>query len=152
MARECLGSGKVGIGRTESPIYSFFSGAVAEFRVGGLRWRFVAGALVLVLFGQPLAACMTPGRSMTAAEHICCKKMAQMCEASAMPSSHSCCKSAVPTPSNVVSKARHYDFVLSVMELSEMGSSLPAVTLCHSLDTTKSPPEGPPKVSNVLRI
>ena len=113
--------------------------------------KVAAAALMLVLLGQPIAACMTPGRSLTEEEHNCCKKMAQMCQTSAMPSSHSCCKSTASALASTVYKTRHYDFVAPAVLFSEVRLSLSAEIGEHRLQA-KSPPESPPKISSVLRI
>ena len=113
--------------------------------------KLVAAGLMIVLLAQPIAACMTLGRGMTTEEHNCCKKMAQMCESSAMPSSHSCCKSKASPLLSDVYKTRQYAFVAPALLVSAVGSSLSPVMADRSLQT-ESPPESPPKISSVLRI
>lgn len=49
-------------------------------------------SIMLLWVTAPLLACVLPGQRMTAQEHACCKRMAQMCGSSTMPQSHSCCK------------------------------------------------------------
>ena len=114
--------------------------------------KFVAAALMLVLLGQPIAACMTPGRSMTEEEHNCCRKMARMCETSAMPPSHSCCKSAVSPPTGIAFKAGHHDLVTPVLTVYEACQILPAVMPTGQVVAIESPPESPPDTNTVLRI
>src|SRR5258707_15819596 len=53
--------------------------------------------LVVLLLGGPIMACAIPDAQLTAAEKQCCKDMGGDCgqDASAMPISHSCCKTSV---------------------------------------------------------
>src|SRR5712692_11640580 len=49
-------------------------------------------ALIVMVGGAPLMACMLPSNVMTAQEKACCRRMAHRCGDHSMPSSHSCCK------------------------------------------------------------
>src|SRR5437660_12648825 len=112
----------------------------------------VAAALMLLLLGEPVVACVIHGRDMTEEEHKCCLKMASMCETSAMPASHSCCKHALSPQVVAVSKAPNGDLAAPAVLLFEQGALLPTLPLRSSMCTSESPPESPPKISTVLRI
>src|SRR5689334_11127632 len=111
-----------------------------------------AVAIVLVLFGQPLLACVTPGHTMTAAEHACCVKMASMCNSSAMPMSHSCCKQSVSPQSIALAKLRSGDPAAPAVLVTEFVVALPPFVQISDLLPSDSPPGSPPKLSTVLRI
>src|SRR5947209_2794638 len=116
--------------------------------------QIVAAILMLALLGQPLAACLTPGHTMTAAEHACCMKMASMCESSAMPMSHSCCKHAISPQAIAISKLKlqNRDLVAAAVLDSEVAPALPTPLLHHNAIASGSPPGSPPKISTILRI
>jgi len=88
--------------------------------------KFVALVLMPVLFGLPLAACVTPGRAMTEEEHNCCVKMASHCESSVMPSSHSCCQHPVSRQVIIASKVRSGDLGCGSALLCEVALPLPS--------------------------
>jgi hypothetical protein len=48
--------------------------------------------LTLVVFALPSLACLMPGLAMSAAEHACCKHMAQECGSNSMGAQHPCCQ------------------------------------------------------------
>ena len=114
--------------------------------------QIAAIAVVLVLFGQPLAACVMPGHTMTAAEHACCVKMASMCNSSAMPMSHSCCKQSVSPQVIAFAKVRSADLAAPAAVVSEFVAALPLFTHSRDLLPSDSPPSSPPRLSTVLRI
>lgn len=107
---------------------------------------------MLVLFGQPLAACLTPGHTMTAAEHACCMKMATMCESYAMPMSHSCCKHAISPQAIAISKLQNGDLAAAAVLTSDVAPALVTPLLHHNAGASGLPPGSPPKVSTILRI
>ena len=113
--------------------------------------QIVAAILMLVLLGQPLAACLTPGHTMTAAERACCIKMASMCESSAMPMSHSCCKHAISPQAIAISKLQNRELAAAFL-MSEVAPALPSPLLHHNAGASGSPPGSPPKISTILRI
>src|SRR5260370_16878529 len=51
--------------------------------------------LAMLLAALPVMACARPGAAMTAAEHDCCKRMAEQCGRSGMAKSHGCCQTQV---------------------------------------------------------
>jgi hypothetical protein len=108
--------------------------------------------LVLTLVAQPLAACMTPGHTMTAAEHACCMKMATMCESSAMPASHSCCKQAVSPQVITLAKMWSRDITAPAILVSKIAPALPQSLHSHGLHDSDSPPGNPPRLGTLLRI
>jgi hypothetical protein len=114
--------------------------------------QIVAAALMLVLLSQPLAACIATGHTMTAAEHACCMKMASMCESSAMPMSHSCCKHAVSPQVIALSKMQNGDLAVPAVLASEVAPSLPSPMFRRDAGDSESPPGSPPKISTILRI
>jgi len=63
----------------------------------GVRLAAKAGVsiLALLLAALPVMACARPGAAMTAAEHDCCKRMAEQCGRSGMAKSHECCQTQV---------------------------------------------------------
>jgi hypothetical protein len=114
--------------------------------------QFAAVVLVVAVVAMPLMACMVPDREMTAEEHECCKKMAQDCESSAMPASHSCCQHPVARHVVNVSRIRSGDFAISAVALVQADLAPLVERAPHLPSTFESPPESPPKLSTVLRI
>src|SRR6267154_4374133 len=99
--------------------------------------KIIAATLTVLLLGQPLVACATAGREMTEDEHNCCLKMASMCEISAMPASHSCCKHAMSQQVVAVSKARNGDLAAPAVLLFEQGAPLPTSPFQSSMCTSE---------------
>lgn len=114
--------------------------------------QLVAGLVIVALIAQPLAACVTPGQTMTAAEHTCCMKMASMCNISAMPRSHSCCKRTVSPQMIVLAKFQSGDLVAPAVLVLAFAPALPKMVQPRDLYQADSPPGSPPKLSTVLRI
>jgi hypothetical protein len=120
------------------------------------RARAVSMVVIAVLWAvTPTVACFLPMRTMTAAEHECCKKMAHQCGSMAMPSSHSCCQhpdqrdnavSPVPTcsPTRHVSASVVSQTDIILIHSASISRHMPA------LETP--PPEPSPACSSVLRI
>jgi len=117
-----------------------------------LASHFIVAGLTLVLLSEPLAACITPGHTMTAAEHACCLKVASMCESSAMPMSHSCCQHAVSPQVIALSKLQNHDLAVLAIVVSEIAPALPLPMLRRSPNDSASPPGSPIKISTILRI
>jgi hypothetical protein len=111
--------------------------------------------LIAVLWAvTPAIACLVPMHQMTPAEHECCRKMAQQCGSSVMPSNHSCCHghqrdtavSPVPTyPPN-------RPFALAIVPPSIIVpiDSARASSLSPALEAP--PPTSSPGCISVLRI
>lgn len=59
--------------------------------------KFGVCLLALTLAVLPVAACVLPDAGMTAAEHDCCKKMAEQCGQAGMDKAHSCCQISAAT-------------------------------------------------------
>ena len=114
--------------------------------------QIAAAAVVLVLFGQPLIACVMPGHTMTAAEHACCFKMASMCNSSAMPMSHSCCKQSLSPQMIALAKLRSAEVAAPAVMASEFVLALPLLVHSSDLLPCNAPPGSPPRFSTVLRI
>lgn len=124
----------------------------AELAVLHRASNLIVVALVSALLGQPLVACVTPGEAMTAVEHDCCMKMASMCESSAMPDSHSCCKHAVSPQIIAIAKILNGDIAIPAVLVSETTPILSLSRYARDFHQSNSPPESPPKFSTVLRI
>lgn len=119
-------------------------------RAGALTMTFVA-----VLWAvTPAIACLVPMQQLTPAERECCRKMAQQCGSSAMPSSHSCCQghqrdtnvSPVPT------YASTRPFSVAIVPKTSIILIDFAATLPLSPALEAPPPESSPGSSSVLRI
>lgn len=119
----------------------------------GRATQFAALVLVIAIAGMPVMACMVqPGRQMTTEEHDCCKKMAQGCESSAMPTSHSCCSHRVSPQVACVSRvwSGHLGLVVAALvDTSFRAANPPTDGVVVGFE---SPPESPPQTSTVLRI
>jgi len=89
---------------------------------------------------------------MTAAEHACCVKMASMCNSSAMPMSHSCCKQSVSPQVIAFAKVRGADLATPAVLLSGYAVALPLLFSLRDLHLSDAPPGSPPAFSSVLRI
>src|SRR5262245_32117522 len=67
--------------------------------------KLLAGALLLLMLGVPVMACLVPGADLSEAEKACCRQMANQCGHDQVPSSHSCCRPASATEQTAVAKA-----------------------------------------------
>lgn len=114
--------------------------------------QIAAIAVALMLFGQPLAACVMPGHSMTAAEHACCVKMASMCNSAAMPMSHSCCKPSVSPQAVALAKLTGADLAAPAVLVSMFVLAVPPIGQVRDLYPSDSPPGSHPTSITVLRI
>jgi hypothetical protein len=111
--------------------------------------------VVTVLWAvTPAIACMIPLRPMTHAEHECCKKMAQQCGSSAMPSSHSCCqghqREGAISPVPTYSPTRPFDVAIIPQTAVLLVASEPILLASGALEAP--PPEASPGFSSILRI
>lgn len=119
--------------------------------MGAFR-KFGSILLLAVLFGYPAMACLTPGVEMTAAEHDCCKRMAQRCGSMNMPNSHSCCQKDVRQPNSMFRTTRA-QFVPPTTSEAQSISVLPKLAESEiSLYQLHPPPESPPSTASILRI
>jgi hypothetical protein len=115
----------------------------------------LAMLVITVLWAvTPAIACMIPLRPMTQAEHECCKKMAQQCGSSAMPSSHSCCqghdREGAVSPVPTYSPTRPFDVATIPQTAVLLIASEPILPV--SADLEAPPPEASPGCSSILRI
>ena len=115
----------------------------------------LAMLVITVLWAvTPAIACMIPLRPMTQAEHECCKKMAQQCGSSAMPSSHSCCqgheREGAVSPVPTYSATRPFDVAIIPQTAVLLIASEPILPASAALEA--SPPEAFPGCSSILRI
>src|SRR5215471_1220975 len=111
--------------------------------------------VVTVLWAvTPAIACMIPVRPMTQAEHECCKKMAQQCGSSAMPSSHSCCqgheREGAVSPVPTYSATRPFDVAIIPQTAVVLIASESSLAISIALEAP--PPEASPGCISVLRI
>lgn len=122
-------------------------------RLQVMRRTYAIVVTFLVMLGatSPALACLLPGRPMTVAEHVCCKKMAEMCGSSRMPGSHSCCQKESQSGNTSILIAHHQSApaVRVIMVLSTASSSREFELLEAILDR---PPSDSPPNSSVLRI
>jgi hypothetical protein len=120
--------------------------------VGFVR-TFAFVLLAIIVTGVPTLACFVPDAQLTAEERDCCKHMADMCGPRLMPTSHSCCKTAIRGNEDVRieqqrSTAPAMDVVTVVSELTQ-----PAIINASlSISIAASPPESLPSSIPVLRI
>ena len=119
-------------------------------RTGALMMTFVA-----VLWAvTPAIACLVPMQQLTPAERECCRKMAQQCGSSVMPSSHSCCQghqrdtSVSPVPTYASTRP----FSVAIVPKTSIILIDSAATLPLSPALEAPPPESSPGCSSVLRI
>ena len=116
-------------------------------------------ALALMLAGLPLAACMLPGATMTAAGRDCCKKMAERCGGAGMAKSHSCCHSGA-APSDLqalkTSTVQSGDFTLgashSLPVLTQLVTELFVAPAAFQVSDVHGPPGLESLTTTVLRI
>ena len=109
-------------------------------------------SVMLLWVTAPLLACVLPGQSMTAQEHACCQRMAQMCGSSTMPQSHSCCK-AEPASGNAMAAAVDHKPVLVLRAVAAIcGPATPHTSeVLYEVGHHRPPKEFLPD-STVLRI
>ena len=117
----------------------------------------LAMLVVTVLWAvTPAIACMIPTRPMTQAERECCKKMAEKCGSSAMPSSHSCCKATTHQADSYVAKSRFtsgHDQHLSVPLIAATYDLTPeSFSQARSVAQAHSPPVSDVETISILRI
>src|SRR6266481_7717573 len=102
-------------------------------------------ALIVMVGGAPLMACMLPSRVMTVQEKACCRRMAYRCGDHTMPSSHSCCKT-VGSPEQVAvarssfSQTPQVDFVYLMHPTVASGDMMHRAVVRSSVPG-HSPPE-----------
>jgi hypothetical protein len=131
----------------------FLSNFAYESRIEMLRRtsQFAAVLLIMAVAAMPVIACVVPERQMTAEEQSCCKKMANDCESSAMPASHSCCQHPGARHTANITGIRTGDISLCLASLVETPFS-PVIPIGGNANPFGSLPESPPKISTILRI
>src|SRR5579859_3022170 len=121
-----------------------------------LKWscKFAAVILALCVWGTPLMACLVPD-TLTETERECCQQMSDDCGSSAMPDSHSCCKTTVQQIDAYLANSR-FDFSYShppVIQILQADLSRPtAGSEPQFFSQTHSPPLSPPETISILRI
>ena len=117
-----------------------------------------ACVLALTLAVLPVAACVLPGTAMTAAEHDCCKKMAEQCGHAGMAKSHSCCQiSAAPEKRQALKASGTQVADLSLMVVQNLRVSAPAISatathLALQVSDVHDPPGLESLTTTILRI
>ena len=99
-------------------------------------------------------ACMVSGDALTESERECCEQMADNCGSSAMPDSHSCCKTTVQQLDPYLTSSR-FDFSYShpaVVQVSVTDFHAPEAVAEAQSSQADSPPVSPPKALSILRI
>ncbi len=113
--------------------------------------------LTLLLAALPVMACARPGAAMTAAEHDCCKRMAEQCGHSGMAKSHGCCQTQVSPNDFHALKAPSSQLDHSLLELHTQPIALQAIAVPQLMFSTSIPfpthsPPGLLSATTVLRI
>ncbi len=114
--------------------------------------------LAMLLAALPVMACARPGAAMTAAEHDCCKRMAEQCGRSGMAKSHGCCQTQVSPGDFHALKAPSSQLDHSLLELHAQAITLQVIADPQLMFTTSiasathSPPGLLSTVTTVLRI
>jgi hypothetical protein len=114
--------------------------------------------LAMLLAVLPVMACARPGAAMTAAEHDCCKHMAEQCGHSGMAKSHGCCQTQVSPGDLHALKAPSSQLDHSSLELPGQSVALQAIAATQLMFTTSmrffthSPPGPLCSATTVLRI
>src|SRR6267142_2275544 len=68
--------------------------------------KLLALAMVFIVWGAPVMACLAPDARLTDEERECCREMAGQCDE--MPSSHSCCQPTVTSEHQSFLVAQHH--------------------------------------------
>jgi hypothetical protein len=116
--------------------------------------KFAVSLLALSLFASPLMACLVAYNTLSDAERECCRQMAGSCDE--MPSSHSCCQTAVrdngPYLSNPrITIAAPAPIALVVLPFNKT-IGLPDNTSQFVATDAHAPPGSPPSKTSILRI
>ena len=114
--------------------------------------------LAILLAALPVMACARPGATLTAAEHDCCKRMAEQCGRSGMAKSHGCCHLQVSPGDLHALKAPSSQLDHSLLQLHTQPVALQAIAAPQLMFATSmpSPSHSPPgplcSATTVLRI
>jgi hypothetical protein len=116
--------------------------------------------LTLLLLALPTMVCLMPESGMTAAEHACCKYMAERCGDPSMTKSHPCCQrvSVSDRLDYAQTKSKQLGDHFLGIALHYLGTtSIPALALPHfsnfeALGNFHGPPDSPPSALSILRI
>ena len=120
--------------------------------------KFVAAALLLMMFGVPAMACVLPHAQLSEAEKACCREMAGQCGNMDMPNGHSCCQTTVrPQQSAMLEPAAKGTFdrlgFAYYVPRPIVSAPQPAVTASSTIRAWRHPP--PPAdvpSTEILRI
>ena len=132
---------------------SMFCGILMNMKLGR---GFALLVIVLVWAMTPAVACASQGSSLTPAERECCMQMAEHCDSTMMPASHSCCRA--PANRNATLNAGQTaapvrQFVALIVPVAVPTPALPAIAPHAMFSWLHSPPSEPSAgCSSVLRI
>ena len=116
--------------------------------------KLVAVALLFVVSGAPLMACLAPDAQLTEAEKACCRDMAKECGSMDMSADHSCCQKIVPDQKDALVKqlAPLDDAAATAAAIAAEGALSPALPRePGDLPSDRHPPPDTP-LRAVLRI
>jgi len=111
--------------------------------------------IVLVWAMTPVVACALEGSAQTPAERECCMHMAEHCDSTMMPASHSCCRApanrnATLTAGQTAAPVRQF---VAIVPVASPAPELPALAPHAVFSWLHSPPSEPSAgCSSVLRI
>jgi hypothetical protein len=114
--------------------------------------------LAMLLAALPVMACARPGAAMTAAEHDCCKRMAEQCGHSGRVKSHGCCQTQILPSDLHALKASSSQLDHSLVDLHVQPVALQAMVAPQLMFTTGiyAPSHSPPgllsSATSILRI
>jgi hypothetical protein len=117
--------------------------------------KLAASALLLLVCGAPLMACLAPNAQLTEEEKACCRDMAGECSGMEMAADHSCCQKIVPSPKDALVKqlAAIDDAAAAAAAIAAQGTLSPAVPeQSRDLPADRHPPPITPSSRAVLRI
>lgn len=120
----------------------------------GLLARFVALAVVALLFSAPVMACAMEAATFTVTEAECCHAMQGQCHKYVGPASHDCCRTMERAPDATAARST------TPLELPAVAVAPPAALVAAASPVTSlppsfaahSPPGSPPGADSILRI
>ena len=115
--------------------------------------KLVCALVALIVLAPPLMACALPGVQMSDEEKACCRHMADQCDGSVMPDSHSCCKQSTATQTGAFQIKQSYSPALEVASIPAVAPlPAPAVPVATMEKRILAFSESPPGLISVLRI
>lgn len=120
-----------------------------------MRLRLTTIAIVLAWLFTPDTLCLIPGVNLVPDEAECCRRMADDCGRTPMPSSHSCCKPVPKADSAMAAKATKAVDPDSVATLDAMAASVKNVHIASDFQRFSAEIDSPLPLTathSVLRI